>query len=134
MVVLCCGALGTPLVLERSGIGRPELLGKAGVDVVAELPGVGENYLDHQQLTYSYMSGLNERETLDSLVSGRLDPIQLIEKKDPILGWNAMDTACKLRPTDADVATLGLAFQQAWDRDYKRNLNKPLVMGSMING
>jgi choline dehydrogenase-like flavoprotein len=47
LVVLSCGALGTPLVLERSGVGSPEVLAKAGVKVLADLPGVGHQYLDH---------------------------------------------------------------------------------------
>lgn len=47
LVVVSCGALGTPLVLERSGVGSPEVLSKAGVEVVADLPGVGNEYLDH---------------------------------------------------------------------------------------
>ncbi len=46
-LVLSCGAYGTPLVLERSGIGNPDVLRAAGVDVVHELPGVGENLHDH---------------------------------------------------------------------------------------
>lgn len=44
-VVLSAGALGTPLVLERSGVGSPEVLAGAGVPLVAPVPGVGENYL-----------------------------------------------------------------------------------------
>ena len=46
-VVLCSGALGTPAILERSGIGNPKVLAKAGIDRRVELPGVGEGYQDH---------------------------------------------------------------------------------------
>jgi choline dehydrogenase len=46
-VVLACGAYGTPLVLERSGVGDPAVLRAAGVAVVHELPGVGANLHDH---------------------------------------------------------------------------------------
>jgi choline dehydrogenase len=46
-VVLCAGAIGTPHLLQLSGIGPREQLAEAGVDVVHELPGVGANLLDH---------------------------------------------------------------------------------------
>lgn len=44
LVIVTCGALGTPSVLERSGVGSSEVLQKAGIEVVANLPGVGSNY------------------------------------------------------------------------------------------
>ncbi|HEX7165731.1 MAG TPA: GMC family oxidoreductase [Acidimicrobiales bacterium] len=47
LFVLCAGAIASPGVLERSGIGRPEVLSSLGVDVVADVAGVGENLADH---------------------------------------------------------------------------------------
>lgn len=44
-VVLSAGALGTPQILERSGVGNSEVLSRARVPLVASVPGVGENYL-----------------------------------------------------------------------------------------
>ena len=44
LVILSAGAFGSPAILERSGIGKRDVLDKAGVDVLAELDGVGENY------------------------------------------------------------------------------------------
>jgi choline dehydrogenase len=46
-VVVSCGAVQSPGVLEHSGIGQPELLRKFGIEVRHELKGVGENYGDH---------------------------------------------------------------------------------------
>jgi choline dehydrogenase len=46
-VVLCSGAIGTPHLLQLSGIGPRALLERAGVDVVRDVPGVGANLLDH---------------------------------------------------------------------------------------
>jgi alcohol oxidase len=48
LVVVSAGALGTPQILERSGVGHPVILNKLGIPVVSDLPGVGENYQDHQ--------------------------------------------------------------------------------------
>ena len=46
-VILCAGAIGSPQILELSGIGRPEVLGRHGIAVLHELPAVGENFRDH---------------------------------------------------------------------------------------
>ena len=46
-VVLSAGSINSPQLLELSGIGRPEVLKAQGIDVVHELPGVGENLRDH---------------------------------------------------------------------------------------
>ncbi|PSM38946.1 hypothetical protein C6Y14_33490 [Streptomyces dioscori] len=42
-VVLCAGTTGSPLLLERSGVGDPEVLTTAGVHLVAANPAVGDN-------------------------------------------------------------------------------------------
>ena len=46
-VVLCGGSINSPQLLELSGIGRPEVLGEHGIETAHELPGVGENLIDH---------------------------------------------------------------------------------------
>jgi choline dehydrogenase len=46
-VILSAGAIQSPQLLELSGVGQPELLRGHGIDVVHELPGVGENLYDH---------------------------------------------------------------------------------------
>ncbi len=49
-VVLCAGAIGTPQILQLSGIGAGELLHGQGIVPQHELPGVGENLQDHLQI------------------------------------------------------------------------------------
>jgi len=46
-VIVSCGSVQSPGVLEHSGIGQPELLKRHGIAVKHELKGVGENYGDH---------------------------------------------------------------------------------------
>jgi choline dehydrogenase len=46
-IVLSAGAIDTPVILERSGVGAAERLQSAGIAVKQDLPGVGENYRDH---------------------------------------------------------------------------------------
>lgn len=46
-IVLSAGAIATPKILLLSGIGSASELAAHGISVVADLPGVGENYQDH---------------------------------------------------------------------------------------
>ncbi|RXH33376.1 choline dehydrogenase [Bradyrhizobium nanningense] len=46
-VIVSCGAIQSPGVLELSGIGQPEVLKKLGIEICHELKGVGENYGNH---------------------------------------------------------------------------------------
>ncbi len=63
--ILSAGAIGSPHILELSGVGRGEILQKAGIDTALEVEGVGENLQDHLQLRMVYrVSGvptLNEK-------------------------------------------------------------------------
>jgi choline dehydrogenase-like flavoprotein len=45
-VILSAGTFRTPQLLELSGIADPEVLNPLGIDVMVNLPGVGENYED----------------------------------------------------------------------------------------
>lgn len=49
-VLLCAGSIGSPQTLQLSGIGPADLLRERGIDVVADLPGVGANLQDHLQI------------------------------------------------------------------------------------
>ena len=53
-VILCAGAIGSPQLLELSGIGAAERLQELGIPLVHELPGVGENLQDHLQIRSVY--------------------------------------------------------------------------------
>jgi choline dehydrogenase len=53
-VILAGGAVNSPQLLQLSGIGPAALLKDHGIDVVADLPGVGENLQDHYVITSTY--------------------------------------------------------------------------------
>jgi choline dehydrogenase len=57
-VLLAAGAIGSPQILELSGIGQGVVLTKAGVTVRHELAGVGENLQDHYQVRFIYEMSL----------------------------------------------------------------------------
>jgi choline dehydrogenase len=49
-VVVCGGVYGSPTLLLRSGIGPADHLGRFGITVAADLPGVGANLADHPEI------------------------------------------------------------------------------------
>ncbi|WGL61762.1 choline dehydrogenase [Pseudomonas sp. CW003PS] len=53
-VLLCAGAIASPQILQRSGVGPAALLREFDIPVVQDLPGVGENLQDHLELYLQY--------------------------------------------------------------------------------
>lgn len=53
-IVLSAGAVNSPSILQRSGIGAADHLQRLGIDLVSDLPGVGENLCDHLELFQQY--------------------------------------------------------------------------------
>ncbi|MBK6595176.1 MAG: GMC family oxidoreductase N-terminal domain-containing protein [Burkholderiales bacterium] len=49
-VILCAGAIGSPQILQLSGLGPANRLQSLGVPVIKDIPGVGENLQDHLQI------------------------------------------------------------------------------------
>ena len=55
-VILCGGAVGSPQLLQISGVGGADHLRGIGVDVVADVPGVGANLQDHLEVYIQHSS------------------------------------------------------------------------------
>ncbi|WP_062472757.1 GMC family oxidoreductase [Variovorax boronicumulans] len=53
-VILSAGAIGSPQILQLSGVGPAELLRQHGIDVALDAPGVGANLQDHLQIRAVY--------------------------------------------------------------------------------
>jgi choline dehydrogenase len=66
-VILSAGAVGTPPILQLSGIGEAALLRKYGIDVIKDAPGVGKNLQDHLQIRTVFK--LDGARTLNSLAN-----------------------------------------------------------------
>ena len=73
-VVLCAGAVGSPALLQRSGVGPAEWLSGHGIATVLDKPGVGRNLQDHlQQRAIYQVAGIKTlNETYHSLVGRAL--------------------------------------------------------------
>ena len=68
-VLISSGPIGSPHLLQRSGIGPADVLRKAGIEVRHDLPGVGENLQDHAEVYIQF--GCKEPVTLNS----KMDPL-----------------------------------------------------------
>ncbi len=68
-VVLCGGAYGSPLILQRSGIADPDLLAQFGIELVHPLPGVGRNLMDHPAVSLQFSGTPELTERLDAWVA-----------------------------------------------------------------
>lgn len=55
-IVLCAGAIHTPMILMRSGVGPAAHLESLGIPVSLDLPGVGENLQDHVRAGLEFQS------------------------------------------------------------------------------
>ncbi|ADU34536.1 GMC family oxidoreductase [Variovorax paradoxus] len=69
-VILSAGAIGSPQILQLSGVGPAELLRQHGIDVVLDAPGVGANLQDHLQIRAVYK--IDGAPTLNVLASSML--------------------------------------------------------------
>lgn len=131
LVVVSAGTFGSPGILERSGIGAKDVLAKAGVEQVVDLPGVGENYQDHPTAFVPYLAS-PDTDTLDGI--GRGDPEetslwheQWLKDGKGLLAHNGLDAAIKLRPNEAELKEIGPAFEQRWKDYFVDKPDKPVL-------
>ncbi|EXJ11687.1 MULTISPECIES: GMC family oxidoreductase [Nitrincola] len=71
-VILSAGAIGSPQLLQLSGIGPKALLQRYGIDVWVDAPGVGQNLQDHLQIRSVFkVKGVKTLNTLANSVWGK---------------------------------------------------------------
>ncbi len=122
-IVLSGGAVNSPQVLLLSGIGKGEYLRKFGIDVVADLPGVGQNLQDH--LDSVVLNECTQPITLHSQVSNPLKQImtgmQYTFFKSGLATSNGLESGAflKTRP-ELEIPDIQLHFVAAMMRDHAR--------------
>ncbi|KAI0518554.1 oxidoreductase [Xylaria bambusicola] len=89
-IIISAGALQSPKLLELSGIGNAEILRRHGIEVVKDLPGVGENLQDHIVCDITYTAEDKIGDTLDALARQEQDAMEeamgdYIQKHEGIL-------------------------------------------------
>lgn len=123
-VVVSCGSLSSPSVLQRSGIGSGDRLRVVGVKPLIELPGVGLNYQDHYSIFAAYRAKPNTN-TFDDFVRGdpkvqkmAIDEFNSTGGNGP-LASNGIDAGVKIRPTEKELQEMGPEFRLGWDSYFK---------------
>lgn len=70
LVIISSGAIHSPQILQRSGIGSKVLLESLGSkQIISDLPGVGKNYQDHELILVPYQAQ-PQTETFDKIWAG----------------------------------------------------------------
>ncbi|KAI0759054.1 alcohol oxidase-like protein [Fomes fomentarius] len=131
LVVLSAGTLGSSAILERSGIGAKRVLERAGVEPIVDLPGVGENYQDHQLIFAPYVAA-KEAHTLDGIITNDEDELkkwseQWTASGSGLMANNGLDAGIKLRPLKKDFDVIGEAFRKRWLEYYAPAPDKPVL-------
>jgi len=138
-VVISSGTLGTPQILERSGVGDAKLLKKLDIKVVSDLPGVGEQFQDHYT-TLSIYRVSNESFTTDDFLRGDKDTQERLfaqweaTPEKALLSSNHIDAGFKIRPTEEELKEMGPEFNELWNTYFKDKPDKPVMFGSIVSG
>ncbi|KAJ7508943.1 GMC oxidoreductase-domain-containing protein [Mycena galericulata] len=128
LVVVSAGAICSPAILQRSGIGGKDLLESHDIEVVSHLPGVGQNYNDHIAVFPPYLSPDGDV-TLDSVAQDEQGAFQAqwLREGTGLLAANGMDAGIKLRPNAQDLGELTPLFTERWKTFYAEAPDKPLA-------
>ena len=109
-LILCAGAIGTPALLLRSGVGPGDHLQELQIPFVHELPGVGENLHDHPAIAAFYDGGDSGRglsfATMHKLAAA---PFQYLLARRGIFASNLVEGGGFAR-TDTSIAEPDVQF------------------------
>ncbi|KAJ7745760.1 GMC oxidoreductase-domain-containing protein [Mycena metata] len=138
LVVLAAGAFGSPAILERSGIGAPAVLKAHDIQQIVDLPGVGENYNDHNLLVIPYHTTDNEV-TMDAIFRGKPEDIKVHEdlwlrEGNGMMAHNGLEAGIKIRPTAKDLEVIGSTFNKRWQDFFANNPDKPVAWVGPLAG
>jgi choline dehydrogenase len=142
-VILAAGAICSPKLLMLSGVGEAKALRRLGIDVVENLPGVGENLQDHvlvSGVVFKYKGKMPERPAdsnaveaeayLSSGPSGDTD-INLVLEQLPAV---TPETAARFGAPPADAFTIAPALVQPTSRGSVRLASNNFQDAAVIDG
>jgi choline dehydrogenase len=135
-VIVSCGSVQSPGVLEHSGIGQPELLKKHGIEPRHELKGVGENYGDHFAPRMNWR--INQRITLNEQTRGLglvREVLKYYTSGSGVLTWTAgvvfgfVRTRPGLETPDMQFHMAPASYDSAQKRLLEREPGMTVVIG-----
>ncbi|MGB5093851.1 MAG: choline dehydrogenase [Parvibaculum sp.] len=121
-VIISGGAVNSPQVLMLSGIGDGDYLKKFGIDVVAHLPGVGQNLQDHLDAAVIYECKLpitlhSQTNPFRQILTG----MQYVFFKSGLAASNGLESGAFLKTrSELEVPDIQLHFVAAMMRDHAR--------------
>ncbi|KAJ7031361.1 GMC oxidoreductase-domain-containing protein [Mycena alexandri] len=138
LVVIAGGAFGSPAILERSGIGASAVLKAHDIRQIVDLPGVGENYNDHNLLMVPYHTIENEI-TMDDIWHGKPEEIKVHEdlwlrEGKGMMAHNGIEAGIKIRPNAQDLEVLGPTFSKRWQDFFANQPDKPVMWVGPLAG
>src|SRR6195256_1692712 len=142
-VILAAGAIHSPKLLMLSGVGEAKALRSLGIDVVANLPGVGENLQDHvlvSGVVFKYKGKMPDRPAdsnaveaeayLSSSPSGDTD-ISLVLHQLPVV---TPEVASRFGTPPADALTIAPALVQPTSKGAVRLASDNFQDAAVIDG
>ena len=97
-VIVCAGAIETPLLLERSGIGRPDIVRSLGVDLAAESPNVGDRLIEQRGLALQVRLKRGMRITMARQAA---EALKYACTKGGLLSTGGYDLVCQFKSSPA---------------------------------
>ena len=122
-VIVCAGGVETPLLLERSGIGRPDVLRALGIETRVESPNVGERIIEQRgvamQVTLKEDTGVARQ--LSGLPGQAGEGLKYLLTGKGLLATAGYDLVCQFRsdPKQARPDIQGLIAPMALDTSSK---------------
>lgn len=129
-VILCAGAIQSPQLLKISGIGPKEELKKFDIEMIKDLPAVGENLKDHVWTgtsDFSKVNGLNNVIKKTGFVNHLL---QYFRKKESLLNYSIIETTSFFKSSENQkVPDLQFHFSPLhMGNDYTADLYNPFSL------
>ncbi|KAG2072330.1 alcohol oxidase [Suillus decipiens] len=137
LVIVSAGAFGSPTILERSGIGAKAVLEQCGIEQIVDLPGVGENYRDHNMVFVPYLAA-DEAVTIDALWRGESILQESLAQWNSggksLISRNCIDSKIKWRPDDEELKAMDIAFQPRWKEFFQVRPDKAVAAFGVLAG
>ncbi|KAG1874709.1 GMC oxidoreductase-domain-containing protein [Suillus subalutaceus] len=131
LVVISAGTFGSPTVLERSGICAEMILKRCGIEPLVNLPGVGENYQDHNLVVVPYLAA-DEVVITDAPWPGESIIQDSLAQRNSsgksLIAQNGINSKIKWRPDDEELKAIGPAFQSRWKEFFQDRSDKAVAI------
>jgi choline dehydrogenase len=136
-VILSAGTVETPLLLERSGIGRPDVLRGAGVDVRVDSPNVGERVIEQRMVSIQVRvkGNMGPTQRLNTLPKDAWQGLKYLFTRSGPIATSGYDLVCQFKSSpDLDRPDIqGLFVPMALDPGSP-NLKLAKHSGVMFSG